>query len=172
MPEGKFDELDRERVIRELERRLGIKLSRARNRRIELTDDTGNTFVVLGGVGEWHGLPKELVDHRKEGTLVIAKRTGERMRVFAGPLGPLVCNAEDLHVHESGDYSFNVAWRHDYAVIQEIPSARLPFLCELVYTREDKHKDHKISELKKTLSGMTPTERGALLNLIAEGSGE
>jgi hypothetical protein len=172
MPEDRFDELDRERVIREVERHLGVKLSRAGSRRIELTDDTGNTFVVLGGVGEWHGLPKELVKHRKEGTLVIAKRTSERIRVFTGPMGPLVRNAGKLHVHDSGDFSFNLAWRHDHAVIQEVPSARLSLLCEFVYTREDKDKEQNIRELKKTLSGMTPAERDALLNLIAEGSGE
>ncbi len=172
MPKDKFDELDRDRVIREAEQHLGVRLSRSRRRPKILTDDAGNTFVVLGGVGEWHGLPKELVEHRQEGTLVITKRTGERLRVFTGPLGPLVRNADRLHAHDSGDFSFNVALRYDHAVIQEIPGARLSLLCEFVYTPEDKDRDQEIRELKKIITGMTPTERDALLNLIAEGSGE
>lgn len=173
MPRDKFDELDRERVIREVEQRLGVRLSRFRRRRKVLTDDAGNIFVVLGGVGEWHGLPKELVEHRQEGTLVFAKRTGETFKVFTGPLGPLVRNADRLYTHDTGEFSFHVECRQDHATIQKIPgAAHLSLLCEFVYKREDKDSDQNIKEMEKTIAGMTPAERNAFVNLIADGSGE
>jgi hypothetical protein len=110
-----------------------------------LSDDAGNTFVVLVGVGEWHGLPSELVERRHEGTLVIAKRFGERVRVFMGPLGTLVRNADQLQAHGSGDYSFHLEWRHDRALIKEIPGADLTLLCEFAYARNDKDSNQRIA---------------------------
>lgn len=164
MPLKKFDELDREQVISELERHLGVTLSRSGRRRIKLTDDFGNTFIVLGGVGEWHGLPKELVEHCKEGTLVIAKRTGERIRVFTGSLGPLVRNVDSLHAHDSGNISFNVAWRSDHAVIEEIPFERLPLLCEFVYNDDEKCRDKLKKNISNIFDKMNPLDRKIFLN--------
>ena len=62
MASRKFDERERKKVVRELETALGITLSLVGRRRIYRADEAGRRYLILGGYGEWHGVPSEIVE--------------------------------------------------------------------------------------------------------------
>ena len=83
----KFDNLDRTRVISEIQRYFGVKLQRVGRRFKWLRDESGRNWWVLGGIDTWHGIPEEMMEDERrtqvEGVLVIAykKLTMEHRRV-------------------------------------------------------------------------------------------
>ena len=62
MAERKFDETDRSAVVRNVERTLGVTLSRVGRRRKWYSDEAGKSFWIIGGYGEWHGVTEEMMD--------------------------------------------------------------------------------------------------------------
>ncbi|MDE0149587.1 MAG: hypothetical protein OXM58_14540 [Rhodospirillaceae bacterium] len=158
---GKFDDLDRDRVVKEIEERCRVALEKAGRRPKWLRDDSGRNWWVLGGQANWHGIPEEMIQNERraqvEGVLVIADRKRASIDVFKGPLGPLV-SASDGFRRPSGDYSFNVKICGDRMWIKEAPNAVLHRLDTIPYSAEDKERDRKLNEFQKLISGMTPEQ--------------
>lgn len=106
----KFDQADRRAVIRALESHLGVQLSPVGRRRKWLRDNDGRSYWVLGGYGEWHGIPEEMIDEEVKnpttGMLVIAKRRREALQVFVGPIDPILRNRNRFYraSRTTGDY--------------------------------------------------------------------
>ena len=172
MSKRKFDELDRQRTIKELERQFGVKLSQCGSRRKSLTDESGNTFWVLGGYEEWHGIPKDMIEAERhsdrDGTMVIAKRTEQTIKIFTGPLQPLVCNAGRLPVNQDGDFQFNLIWKRCQAVIDELSEVNLDLLAEVDYPLDEKEQDRKKNEFLKEFMKLSPEQRSAILKSLKE----
>ena len=69
MKKVKFDEVDRDCVIDALQKRYGVQLDRVPPYRKWLRDESGKNWWVLGGVDDWHGIPKEMMEGEKKGRM-------------------------------------------------------------------------------------------------------
>ena len=100
----KFDENDRRQVIAAVERHLGVRLVALGSRRTYLKDENGHRYIVLGGYGDWHGIPPEIFAAEEgrcdEATLVIAKRYEEEIEIYMGSFSLLLRHKRDLRVSE------------------------------------------------------------------------
>ena len=79
MTSQKFHAQDRRNVRGKVEKHYGVKLSPVGSHRKYLEDEP-ETYCVLGGYGDWHGIPPDMIEEEekrdKEGILVIA--SGQR----------------------------------------------------------------------------------------------
>jgi hypothetical protein len=82
MIQWKFDEYDRREVISKLENCLQVKLSPIGRRHKYLRDTNGRRYCILGGCGDWHGIPEEIVKEEEnlggDSVLVIAIKYNRR----------------------------------------------------------------------------------------------
>jgi hypothetical protein len=157
----KFDEADREAVIRAIEDRLGVRLSPVGRRRKWLRDGDGRSYWVLGGYGEWHGIPEEMIDAEAKnpttGMLVIANRKREALQVFVGPVDPVVRNRHRLYRARktTGDYQFTLTQKGARLHINQVPGFALTELSTFGYTADEKAKDQGIHAAKGLLRKLT-----------------
>lgn len=165
----KFDETDRDKVISEVEKQLGIKLSRVGNYRKFLQDTSGKSYWVLGGYDDWHGIKSGMLkeeQHRAtDGVLVVAKRHKSTIDIFFGPLQPLIANYRDLSHTQTGDYQFNVAIRGNSMTIKEVKGSALR---KLGATQEvGAAVSPQLREATEILAKMSPEERSRLLDRLS-----
>ena len=119
----KFDEIDRKAVIRSVEKSLDVSLSLVGRRKKWLRDDSGKTYWVLGGYGEWHGIPAEMMDAEAKnptgGFIVVAIRHRSAIQIYIGPLKEVVANRGKLlrARKTTGDYQFTYRKRGTRVVI-------------------------------------------------------
>ncbi len=128
----KFGENDRERVRLALEQFLGIKLTRPGRRRKVMVDEAGRVYWIMG-YGDWHGIEPDMIDDlapAHDALLVIARRMKRTIRLFAGPLRPILQNLEQLTVAESGQLQFNLKDTGGKLIVKEVPQATLDLLTE------------------------------------------
>ncbi|MHB8309091.1 hypothetical protein [Metallibacterium sp.] len=169
----KFDETDRSKVISEVERHLGTKLSRVGNYRKFLQDASGKSYWVLGGYEDWHGITSDMLKKEQrratDGVLVVAKRHKSTIDIFSGPLQPLIANYRDLSHTQTGDYQFNVAIRGNSMTIKEVQGLTLRKLgaSQEVGTAVSP----QLREATAILAKMSPEERSRLLEQLSGKSG-
>ena len=84
MADAKFNDDEREPVIERIETVKNIKLKPVGRKKIFLKGSDGLYYCVVGGRGDWHAIPKEVMDQEKKDRgsvhLVIARwlRTNKR----------------------------------------------------------------------------------------------
>ncbi len=158
---GKFDNLDRGHVVREIEERCGVTLKKVGRHFKWLRDESGRNWWVLGAQDNWHGVQEVMIEDERRaqvgGVLVIADRKHASIDVFKGPLEPLV-SASDGFRRPSGNYSFNVKICGDRMWVKEAPDAVLHRSDTIPYSAEDKERDRKQNEFQKLVSAMTPEQ--------------
>ncbi len=120
----KFDERDRQLVITEIEKILGVSLAPVSGRRKFLEDRSGRTYWVLGGYDNWHGIPNDMFilekARKSDGVMVVAKRYKSRIDIYTGKLHTLIKNERLLSNTSSGDLQFNILLRNNIMIIKEI----------------------------------------------------
>lgn len=95
MPQSKFDETDRRVVVDALSRQSGLQLERVGRRRKCFRDDEARCYRILGGYGEWHGIPEEMMNEEissnSDGLLMISmrKKSVQRIREAEKLIGAL-----------------------------------------------------------------------------------
>ena len=172
-PVGKFDNLDRNRVICSVQEHYDLNLKRVGSRPKWLRDESGRTWWVLGGKGEYHGIPEDLMEDerqaRVEGMLVVAQRKVGSIDAFSGPLGPLVSTRDKLYraSRTTGDYQFVATVKDDRLVLsgrrREI-LLQLKRFATIPYSAEEKERDRKVVEVGKLLATLSPEERKSLID--------
>lgn len=94
-----------------------------------LRDESGRNWCVLGGVGEFHGIPREIVDDeeadKSNGVLVIAHKKPHAIDVFSGKLKDIVENIENLKLTKDNHYKFNIKIKDERISVNEIQSMEL-----------------------------------------------
>lgn len=172
MTQQKFDEHDRKKVIAEVEKEFGIKLSPVGNRRKYLQDETGKTYWIFGGYEDWHGIPPDMMEAEEkragEGVLIVAKRNKNNIDIFAGDLRQLIGHKRDLSKTVKGDYQFNIRIRGNRLFIKEVAGLTITKLGAAVYTGEEKESDKKFGELEALVGKLTPEQRKQLLEMMAK----
>lgn len=171
MQKHKFDETDRNKVISEVERHFGTKLSRVGKYRKFLQDPSGKSYWVFGGYEDWHGITSDMLKEEQrratDGVLVVAKRHKSTIDIFTGPLEPLIANSRDLSHTQTGDYQFNITTRGKFIIIKEVPTLTLRSLG----TSQEVGSaiSPKLREVEAIVEKLSPEERAQLL---AQLSGE
>lgn len=160
MPNIKFDETDRHKVIEEIESHFGVKLSRVGNRRKYLQDQNKRTFWVFGGYEDWHGFPSEMMEAEEkrnaDGILVIAKRGRSKIVIYTGPLLPLIKSKQTLSHTKKDEYQFNIQERGDLLLIKEVPKLHLSKLGAAIYSMEEKTSDKNMEKVETIIRNMSP----------------
>lgn len=173
MKTKKFDNYDRNRVVSEVEKYFQVKLHKAGSRDIYLKDETGKTYWVIGGVGDYHGIPKEMFTEEErqivEGVLIIAKKKLNSIDVFAGSLLPLIRSKRMLAVTDI-QYQFDVSPQNDILKLKQAPDVRLKKIAVVPYTTEEKIADKTVHDttqgLKKYFKNISEEQATELMQRL------
>jgi len=174
MVDTKFDETDRRAVVDALSRHLGARLKAVGRRRKWLHDDSNRNYWVLGGSGEWHGIPEEMMDAEiaapSDGSIVIATRHQSAIKIFIGPLAPFVEARGTLYraSHTTGDYQFTCKERGAHLVIEQAPDVRLSEIATIPFDKLEKESVARSRDIERLLNGLSETERSALLKKLKD----
>lgn len=174
MSAKKFDNIDRKRVIQTVEDHFKVTLSKVGRRPKWLQDKAGRNYWVLGGYGEWHGIPEEMVDAEiaapMDGVLVIAVRKKASMDVFAGSVGELVKGRGKLYRARktTGDYQFTYRAGGSHLIVDQLPGFSLEQIGALPYEADEKEKDIAVDNVTKLFEKMSKEEREELLRSLNE----
>jgi hypothetical protein len=165
MSNMKFDELDRERTIELVEQHHGVRLAKVGSRQKFLVDESGIPYLVLGGYGDWHGIPKDILDacRRPDGKLIVAKRLPSRILVYCCPLGTLLANEHKLSITAAADRQFNIGWSAGIPHIKEVREMRLELIGEVSFTDEAKEKERRSDKVQRLLAALSPDQREVVL---------
>lgn len=169
----KFDETDRSKVISEVEKHFGVKLSRVEKYRKFLQDTSGKSYWVLGGYDDWHGISSGMLKEEQRrataGVLVVAKRHKSTIDIFCGPLQPLIAGYRELSHTQTGDYQFNVAIRGNSMTLKEVQGLTLKKLG----APQDVGAavSPQLREAAAILAKMSPEERARLVEHLSGKSG-
>ncbi|OGT81746.1 MAG: hypothetical protein A3H91_08430 [Gammaproteobacteria bacterium RIFCSPLOWO2_02_FULL_61_13] len=174
MAKQKFDEIDRRKVIAELEKEFKVHLQSIGNRRIYLTDDNARRYCVLGGYEDWHGIPRDIMEREEndpsDTILVIAKRRRTSIDIFCGPFSPLIRNKKKLTRTNTGQFEFNLQSRGAALFVKEVPDLVLSKLGMTEYSQAGREHDVAKAEALAALQRLSPEERRQVLNSLANDS--
>jgi len=152
MKTQKFDNYERNKVVSEVEKHFQVKLHKVGSRDIYLKDENGITYWIIGGVGDYHGIPKEMFSEEEkqtiEGVLVIAKRNRNTIDIFTGSLLPLIRNKRFLAVTKI-QYQFDIHTKDEILKLKQAPDVRLKRIATISYTPEEKNTDKSIHAAQK-----------------------
>jgi len=172
MPDPKFDEDDRKRVIAAIENHLGVTLRPIGSRRKYLRDENGRRYLVLGGYDHWHGIPRSIFRDEEatpgDTLLVIAKRYRDDIDIYVGPFQPLLKNKARLPTTVNDQYVFNLRPVTQGFLIKEVPSLVLSQIGETKFTRDEKAGDRRFRQAVAMLDRLSPEERAELLRKLQE----
>lgn len=176
MAHRKFDKTDRGAVIRTVEKALGISLKRQGRRQKWLKDQNGKNFWVLGGYGEWHGIPEEMMDaeitEQTNGFIVVAIRQKTDMQIFMGPIQPVLEGRSKLYraAETTGDYQFTFKKIGSSIAIKQLLSISLKKLSAISFSDEEKEKEKLLAIAEEYLDGMSAEEKEKLLDELKKGT--
>jgi len=135
MADIKFSGDEREPVIERLETLKNIKLKPVGRYKKFLKGSDGLYYCIVGGSGDWHAIPKEVMEQEKKGQasvyLVIARWLRTRIEIYGGLLKPLFELRGSLSRNEKGDFQFNLKTPTDGILsIKEVAGAKFEKLDE------------------------------------------
>jgi hypothetical protein len=172
MPDPKFGEDDRGRVIAAVEDHYRVTLKPIGSRRKYLRDENGRRYLVLGGYEHWHGIPCSIFDAEErdpgDTLLVIAKRYRDDIDIYAGPFNPLLKNKSRLPTTVNDQYVFNLRPVTRGFVIKEVPSLALTQIGETKPKRDEKAGDRRFRKAVEMLDQLSHEERAELLRRLRE----
>lgn len=172
MTSVRFDEIDRRAVIDSLSRQLGVRLTVVGRRRKWLKDEFQRHYWVIGGYGEWHGIPAEMMDAEvaspSGGILAIAMRLRQAIQIYVSPLAPFVDARSALNRARktTGDYQFTYTKRGIHLVIDQAPSIALSDLTGFSFDDTAKTAVKKSREAEKLIAALPENELRALLTKL------
>ncbi len=89
----KFGDTERLRVIETIEKLKNIKLSQIGSYKKFLRGSDGAYYCIVGGTADWHGIPKEVMDHGIKDCsnfyLAVARLLRTKIELYIGPVKPL-----------------------------------------------------------------------------------
>ena len=157
-----------------MEDHVGVKLSKVGRRPKWLKDEGGRNFWVLGGYGEWHGIPAEMMDAEigatTEGMLIVAVRKKAALEVFAGSVGDLCKGREKRYRARktTRDYQFTCKVRGNHLIAEQLPGFSLENIGASPYEADEKKTDIAVDNVEKLLDKMSDEERERLLRSLSE----
>lgn len=163
----KFDNFDRAKVKEEIERIHGVKLQKKSNRDIELVSASGKLFWIIGGTGEWHGIPPEMINTKEsdatDGFFVIASKGKTKIRIFEGPLLPFIQNKHLLTVNQKEIYQFDVKITGNRLSVKHVPTIIFSLISEIEYSDSEKAQDRVYKKVAIELDKLSASDLQKLL---------
>ena len=128
MADMKFGNDERKQVIVRLEALKNIKLLPVGNSKKFLKGSDGSHYCIVGGTGDWHGIPKEVLEQGNKDSanfyLVIARWLKTEIQIYMGPLKPLIDRRESLTKNYRGDFQFDLNTpTNNILSIKQVPTA-------------------------------------------------
>jgi len=166
---AKFDDVDRDKTINELEKHLGIKLKKVNQRRKYLEDESGRRYCIFGGK-EWHGIPHDVIEAEKDrpySVIVFARKVTGRIDVYTGEFNTIIKN-RNLLTKTKTQYQFDLNVSGDRASVKKIPNCHLKKLFSFPYLIEDNTHQKTIKDVKAILGKMTPDQLTSLAKKLSE----
>lgn len=112
MADIKFSDDEREQVIERLETLKNIKLKPVGRYKKFLKGNDGLYYCIVGGSGDWHAIPKEVMEQEKKDQasvyLVISRWLKTKIEIYGGLLKPLFELRDSLSRNEKGDFQFDL----------------------------------------------------------------
>ena len=112
MADIKFSDDERKQVIERLKTLKNIKLNPVGRYKKFLKGSDGLYYCIVGGSGDWHAIPKEVMEQEKKDQasvyLVIARWLKTRIEIYGGLLKPLFELRASLSRNEKGDFQFHL----------------------------------------------------------------
>ena len=140
----KFNNEDRQILIKELERIQGVKLNPINGVSKMYISNNGHVYLIQGGKGFWHGVSEKNITQLKEmdiktekGILVIAKKYHTQLDIYVGSLQLFALNIGRLIPTSKSGLQFHCQLIEDGLFIEEIPE----LICNKVHTIY--YPDHK-----------------------------
>ena len=135
---SKFNETDRDILIKEIEKIQGVSLSPIKPSRKLFKSNKNLTYLISGGTGFWHGINKQVVDilcstddiQDKENVFIVAKKYDTQIDVYVGSLFVFVKNLANLRKTNTGGLQFHCIATEDGLYLDEIRE----LICNKVYT--------------------------------------
>jgi len=163
----KFSETDRRRVIKHLEEFLNIKLTPIGRSRKYLSGSDGRKYCILGGYGEWHGVPSEILTQDHAGAartnIIVARLLTDRIELFLGPIEHLFNNKNLLPLNKQDEYQFHIKKvAADRMYINELPDFYLSKIYEFLYGSSDRN----IARLEDIIKTLSPEDREEVLSRL------
>lgn len=165
---AKFDNVDRDKTIDELEKYLGIKLNKVNQRRKYLKDENGRRYCIFGGE-EWHGIPHDIIEaerERPDSVIVFARKVTGRIDVYTGEFSTIIKN-RDLMTMTKTQYQFDLKVSGDQASVKKIPNCHLKKLFSFPYLIEDKTQQKTIKDVKGILGKMSPEQLASFVEKLS-----
>ncbi len=167
----KFGDVERENIISYLESLLKIKLKPVGNRKKFCNGSNGNYYCIVGGTGDSHSIPKEVMDvciqYTDKSYLIVARLLKTKMDLYLGPMKPLIESRIILpSIGKGGDhYGFSINTPSSNQIgIKQVGSCHLEKIGEFPYEFESARiEDKEITELLKKLS---PIEKNRLFEKL------
>jgi hypothetical protein len=171
MIQGKFDEYDRREVIAKLENCLQVKLSPIGRRHKYLCDTNGRRYCVLGGCGDWHGIPEEIVREEEiicgDSVLVIAIKYKQTLDIYLGDLKKLIAGKSRLILTKIRQYEFNIKLQDSRLFIKEVPGLSLRKLVETPYSETEKTSQKTFDKFEAVFKNLSPEKQKEVLKRIS-----
>ncbi len=112
MADIKFSRDEREQVIEKLETLKNIKLKPVGRYKKFLKGDDGLYYCIVGGIGDWHAIPKEVMEQEKMDQasvyLVISRWLKTKIEIYGGLLKPLFELRGSLSQNKKGDFQLDL----------------------------------------------------------------
>jgi len=137
MADIKFGDDERDRVVERLEQLKNIKLKPVGNKKKFLKGSDGLYYCIVGGSGDWHAIPKEVMEQEKKDYasvyLVIARWLKTQIEIYEGLLKPLFDSRRSLSRTRQGDFQFYLKTPTDGILsIMKVPGAKFKKVDEFV----------------------------------------
>ena len=158
MPNIKFGDRERRHVIEVIEKLKEIKLIQIANYKKFLQGTDGAYYCIVGGTGDWHGIPNEVmtsaIKDYSNFYLAIARLLKTKIELYMGPIKPLVDSRASLTHTQRGDFHFDLNTPTDNRLpIKQVPPARFYKIYEFGYDVEDvRDTDRRIRKFLKNCS--------------------
>jgi hypothetical protein len=166
----KFDNIDRKKVVDIISTYLGSPLSKIGKRHIYMKDESNMRYVIIGGTGNWHGIPIEVIEdikkYNSDAYLVIAIKIHDSLSIFWGSISPLIEHLNSLPRLVNDRYSMHFERNQNSLSIKEVASCRLSLLKEVKHSEFDRNNIKNISDTENMIYALTESEKDELINML------
>ncbi|MDP3030278.1 MAG: hypothetical protein Q8O04_12485 [Deltaproteobacteria bacterium] len=165
----KFDNIDRLHVIKAIETEFGSKLSKVGRRHIFLKNTDNIYFVILGGYGDWHAIPDDVIEQiekTEEKQLVIAIRKPQIVKIYHCDMQKFLEQKDKYNRPGNNKFTFNIDEFSSFARIRQAKSVSLDLLAVVSYKISDRESLEKREAVVKILKQMTEAERSDLIKKL------
>ena len=169
----KFDENDRKKLISEIEKIKGFKLTKIFGKDKLLKENDGNLYIIFGGKGTWHTIDAETLEiverevskTGKEVFLAFGNLLNSRVVIYLGPL--------EIPVLKKGNFTgMRLKIGDDFVTPKKFSGFRMKRFGEYSWTEQEREKERQFQKFMREIKTMSEEERRGLLKSLTDEDSE